>query len=102
VGPDKQLLLWNGSETTFVSRQQLGKHFPSVTDTHATIDLLLDTAFSTRSVKRGKQASSVREDVKKRDSCKGAAVQRGLEPGSRGIAIFRSPYQETTNEDAAS
>jgi hypothetical protein len=31
----------------------------------------------------------------------GAAVQRGLEPGSRGITIVRSRYQATTNEDIA-
>jgi hypothetical protein len=29
----------------------------------------------------------------------GAAVQRGLEPGSRGIAIVRSRYRETYGED---
>jgi hypothetical protein len=32
-------------------------------------------------------------------SWKGVAVQRGLEPGSRGIAIVRSRYQATTSED---
>jgi hypothetical protein len=32
----------------------------------------------------------------------GAAVQRGLEPGSRGIAIVRSRYQATTSKDTAS
>jgi hypothetical protein len=30
---------------------------------------------------------------------KGAAVQRGLEPGRRGIAIVRSRYQATTSQD---
>jgi hypothetical protein len=30
-----------------------------------------------------------------------ATVQRGLEPGSRGIAIVRSRYQATTSEDTA-
>jgi hypothetical protein len=43
--PEKQPLLANGSETTFVSRQQLGKHVSSATDTHATIDVLLETVF---------------------------------------------------------
>jgi hypothetical protein len=33
-----------------VSRQQLGKHVPEVTDTHATVEVLLETVFSTRSV----------------------------------------------------
>jgi hypothetical protein len=31
----------------------------------------------------------------------GAAIQKGLEPGSRGIAIVRSRYQATTGEDNA-
>jgi hypothetical protein len=39
------------------------------------------------------QISSVRISVNKRDSWKGAAVQRGLEPGSRGTATVRSRYQ---------
>jgi hypothetical protein len=34
-------------------------------------------------------------------SWKGVAVQRGFESGSRGIAIVRSRYQETSSEDAA-
>jgi hypothetical protein len=32
---------------------------------------------------------------------KGVAVQRGLEPGSRGVTIVRSHYQATTSEDTA-
>jgi hypothetical protein len=36
--------------------------------------------------------SFVGESVKKRDSWKGAAVQRKLELGSREIAVVRSPY----------
>jgi hypothetical protein len=74
VEPEKQQLLTNGSETTFVSRQRLGKHIPAATDKHATIEVLLETAFSTRSVRRGyeednwgDQVSSVRETVKKRE-----------------------------------
>jgi hypothetical protein len=31
----------------------------------------------------------------------GAAVQSGLEPGSRRIAIVRNHYQETSSEDTA-
>jgi hypothetical protein len=53
VEPEKQPLLTNGPETTFVSRQRLGKHVPGVTDTHATIEVLLETVFSTRSVQSG-------------------------------------------------
>jgi hypothetical protein len=32
VEPEKQPLLTNGSETTFISRQGLGKHVPAATD----------------------------------------------------------------------
>jgi hypothetical protein len=51
--PEKQPLLTNGSETTFFSRQQLSKQFTAAMDTHATIEVLLETGFSTRSVQRG-------------------------------------------------
>jgi hypothetical protein len=53
VEPEKQPLLPNGSETTFVSRQLLGKHVPAVTDTHATIEVLSEMVFSALSVERG-------------------------------------------------
>jgi hypothetical protein len=109
VEPEKQPLLVNGSETTFVSSQRLGKHVSGVTDKHATIRVLLETVFSTRFVKRGykednwsNRVSSVQESVKKRGSWKGVAVQRGLEPGSRELAIVRSRYQTTSSEDTAS
>jgi hypothetical protein len=46
-------LLANGYEITFVARQRLAKHVPDATDTHATIEVLLETEFSTRSVQRG-------------------------------------------------
>jgi hypothetical protein len=52
VEPEKQPLLANGLETKFFSRQRLGKHVPAAADTHATIEVLLETAFSSRSVKR--------------------------------------------------
>jgi hypothetical protein len=45
VKSEKQPLLANGSETTSVSRQRLGKHVPVATDTHATIEILLETVF---------------------------------------------------------
>jgi hypothetical protein len=86
VEPEKQPLLANGSETTFVSRKRLGKHVPAATNTHSSIDVLLQRAFFTRSVKRGyeedkwgNRVSSVWESVRKRGSWKGVAVQRGLE-----------------------
>jgi hypothetical protein len=53
VEPEKQPLLANESETTFVSRQWVSKHVPVATDTHATIEALLETVFSTWSVQMG-------------------------------------------------
>jgi hypothetical protein len=49
---EKQPLLGNGSGTTFVSTQRLGKHVPAATDTHATTEVQLETVFSTRLVWR--------------------------------------------------
>jgi hypothetical protein len=72
VEPEKQPLLANGSETTFVSRLRLSKHTPAATDKHATIEMLLKTVFSTRSMQTGYKKNnwgnreiSVRQSVKK-------------------------------------
>jgi hypothetical protein len=35
-----------------VSRQRIGKNVPAATNTHSTIELLLETVFSTRSVQK--------------------------------------------------
>jgi uncharacterized NAD(P)/FAD-binding protein YdhS len=40
-----------------VHRQRLGKHVPAATNTHATIEVLLETV-STRSVQRGYKEDS--------------------------------------------
>jgi hypothetical protein len=50
VQAEKQPLLANGSETTSVSRQRLRRHVPAVTDTYVTLEVLLETVFSTWSV----------------------------------------------------
>jgi hypothetical protein len=42
-----------------VSRKPLGKHVPAATDTHARIEILLETVFSTRSVQRGQLKQEV-------------------------------------------
>jgi hypothetical protein len=47
---EKQPLLANDFETTFVTRQRLGKHVPAATNMHATIEVLLEKVFSARSV----------------------------------------------------
>jgi hypothetical protein len=75
LDPEKQLLVVNGSETTFISRQHLGKHVSAAMDTYATIEVLLETVFSTWSVQR----TSVWESVKKRGSWKDTTIQRRLE-----------------------
>jgi hypothetical protein len=73
VEPEKQPLLANGPETTFVSRQRLGKDVPAAVDTHVTIEVPLETVFSTRFVQRrckedswGNPVSSVLESVRKK------------------------------------
>jgi hypothetical protein len=53
VAPEKQQLLSDGSEATFVSKERFGRHVPAVTDTLAIIEVLLETAFSTLSVQNG-------------------------------------------------
>jgi hypothetical protein len=70
VAPERQPLLKNDSETTFVSRQRLDKHVPVATDTHETIEVLLETVFSARNCKDswGKEVSFVWESEKKRGS----------------------------------
>jgi hypothetical protein len=35
-----------------ISRQSLGKHVPAATDNHSTLEVLLETVFSTRYVQR--------------------------------------------------
>jgi hypothetical protein len=40
-------------EETAVIMQRLGKHIPTATDTHATIEELLDAVFSVRLVPKG-------------------------------------------------
>jgi hypothetical protein len=47
VEPEKQPLLWNGCETTFISRLRLFKQVPAATDTHTVIEILLEMFFFT-------------------------------------------------------
>jgi hypothetical protein len=111
VEAENQPLLANGSETTFVSRQRLCKHVPAPKDKHATIEVLLRRCLllsPCKGVKREKTWANksvlygrLWRKYKKRGSWKGAAVQRRLEPGSRGLTIVRSRYQVNTSEDTA-
>jgi hypothetical protein len=64
---------------------------------HATIEVLLETMLSL-----GPCNGIIRRTIEARvHSWKGAAVQRELEHGSRGIVIVISRYQATTSEDTA-
>jgi hypothetical protein len=49
---EKQPMLVNSSERTFISRQWLGKHIPVAMDMHATIEVLLEMVFFVWSVLR--------------------------------------------------
>jgi hypothetical protein len=42
-----------------LSRQRLGKHVPAATNTHAAMDLPLETVFSTRSMQRDTRSVGV-------------------------------------------
>jgi hypothetical protein len=46
-----------------VSRQLLGKHVPSATDTHIITEVLLETVFSTRSVKMGYKEDNCSSEI---------------------------------------
>jgi hypothetical protein len=48
---------------------------------------------------RGTVFSVQSEPFRSQLSWKGAAVQRGLGPGSRGLATVRKSYKATTSED---
>jgi hypothetical protein len=87
VESEKQSLLANGSETTFLFRQRLGKYVPAPTDTITRTRVLLETVFSARSVQMGykednwgNQVSTVRKAVKRRLSwsCKSGQLKVGL------------------------
>jgi hypothetical protein len=52
VDPEKQPLLANGSESTFVSMQRLGKHILAATDTQSTVEVLSEMVLSTHSVQK--------------------------------------------------
>jgi hypothetical protein len=86
-----------GKYTRPISRQRLGKHVPTATNRRATVEVLLETGISTRSVPRSylednrrDQVSSVREFVK-----------RGFERVKLKNLHCWSRYQETSNVDTA-
>jgi hypothetical protein len=120
---EKEPLLENGSDITFVSRQrprnkgttsvarkqilnnqeykaaareQLDKHIPVETDTHTRMNGVVWAVRDEEEDNWSNQISSVHEAANKTVSWKWAMIQRGLEPGGRGIALVRSRYQETS------
>jgi hypothetical protein len=106
VEPEKQPLPANGSETTsflgngrktnrgitsvarqqILDKQQLNKKQERCFLWCPCRDVITGTVWGNQSVARVL-------------SWKGAAFQRGLEPGSRGMTIVRSRYQETASGD---
>jgi hypothetical protein len=81
---------------TAVSTQQLDKNVPAAKD--ATMKVVLEMGPPTVVSAEGLQGGQLE---KKNQSYKEAAIQKGSEPGSRGIAIVRSRYQATTSKDIA-
>jgi hypothetical protein len=83
VEPEKQPLLANGSETTAVSKERFGKHFPEATDTYATIEVLLERVFSTRSVQRGYKEDSWQPTQFCTGGCEEKRQLKGSRPSER-------------------
>jgi hypothetical protein len=80
-----------------ISRHRLCKHVSAATDTHETIEVLLETSFLRRSLQRGykeenwgNQFSFVRESVKKSVSWKGAAVRENLNPEAEEYPLLEA------------
>jgi hypothetical protein len=69
-------------KTTAVSRQQIGKHVPAATNTHATMESLMETVFSTRSCKGviRKKIGATQSIVRLRvEFCKGGSEEMALQ-----------------------
>jgi hypothetical protein len=66
-----------------VSRRRIGKHVPAAMNTHSTIELLLETAFSTRSVQSGYKEDNWGEPVIEADPCGGGFEYLHRDPASR-------------------
>jgi hypothetical protein len=49
--------------TGAVSKQRLGTHVPSATDTHATIQVFFETAFSARSLQKGYKEDNCSKNI---------------------------------------
>jgi hypothetical protein len=95
--PEKHLMLANGSETTFISRQWLQTNRflqqQPMRNSGDTVGNMVFYGGLYRGVIRKRQS----EDL---GSWKEAAIQRGLKHRSRGIASVRSGYLAITSEDA--
>jgi hypothetical protein len=73
-----------------VLRQLFGKHVPAVTDTHATIEVLLETGFSTQFVPR----SYKEENWSNHRHLEGSRRSERTWARKQRIAIVRSRYQK--------
>jgi hypothetical protein len=91
----------NKQEYRAAAMDQFGKHVPAVTDTRMNGVVCSSFAEKLERRKLGQQSQFCTGVCKKKRQLKGAAVQRELEPRSRGLAIVRSRYQATISEDTA-
>jgi hypothetical protein len=106
VKPEKQPLLANGSETTFVSRQRPRNKQGNTSVARQQILDKQQLNGNRGGLEQQVQCSAEYQSGKRRlrvriRSRKGAAAQRGLEHANRGIAIVRNRYQEKPPEDTA-
>jgi hypothetical protein len=96
-------LLGNGSVNAPIAKQWLSiRHVIAATDTHTTIEELLEAMISARSVPRlyNEHQLLLRESPETavgrvRGWCEMAASLRGREPGSREMSTVRRRYQAT-------
>jgi hypothetical protein len=80
-----------------VSRQRIGKHVPTETDTNTTIELLLETVFSTRSLQRGYKEDNWGERMLHEDDDRKCSVEKkslimslkGLHSKTNWLAVNR-------------
>jgi hypothetical protein len=84
-----------------VSRQRLNKQVPAATNTHATIEILLEMMFATRSVARGykeKSWCSVRESEARRLQLERSRSSERTWAHKQMNSHCRNRYQETCSK----
>jgi hypothetical protein len=77
-----------------VSRQRLCKNFPATIDTHATIEVLLETVFSTRSVPRCYKRDGLEQPVEIRSFGVHTRVEAGSNISTVALLVLRGDENE--------